>query len=279
MHARIAEYPASAEPSLLGIDVAAGDFDGDGDQDLATGASNSTVYVVKGGFTKSGTTGGFTKFTTPKKITYGPDALKSGDVNKDGKDDLIVAGRVAEATDADPGATRSTGWYYPGATAGPGTAVPTTLPGGTSATVGDIDGDGYGEIVLGNVFAKDDDLSGSLGGTVTVVRGSATGPDASTAPTVLTQDSPGVPGTDEERDGFGSALSVGDINADGYGDLAVGVVFEDITTEDTGSTVLLYGSATGLSQTGGRTSRRPPPASPERPRRWTTSAPTSCSRT
>lgn len=46
----------------------------------------------------------------------------------------------------------------------------------------------------------------------------------------------------------------GDFNGDGYGDLAIGVIFEDgSTTEDSGSTVLLYGSATGLTTTGART--------------------------
>ncbi|MGI3204355.1 hypothetical protein ACRJ4W_51810 [Streptomyces sp. GLT-R25] len=88
-----------------------------------------------------------------------------------------------------------------------------------------------------------------------MVRGSAGGPVNGDAPMAeLTQDSPGVPGADEERDGFGSALSIGDVNGDGYGELAIGVIFEDIETiEDTGSTVLLQGSADGVSETGGRT--------------------------
>ncbi|MER8221459.1 hypothetical protein ABTZ58_12895 [Streptomyces sp. NPDC094143] len=46
--------------------------------------------------------------------------------------------------------------------------------------------------------------------------------------TVLTQDSAGIPGTAEEGDRFGKALTSGDVNADGYGDLVVGSVGEDV---------------------------------------------------
>ncbi|MPY63724.1 VCBS repeat-containing protein [Streptomyces spongiae] len=245
--------PAASTHDAFGRLLTAGDFDGDGKQDLATGASDASVYVVKGGIAKDGTTGGTVKVTAPNSLQYGPDTLRSGDVNKDGKDDLVVVGRV-EADADDPGTTRSTAWYYPGAATGPGSVAPTTLPGGgVSAAVGDINGDGYGEIVLGNVFTRDSDLSGSLGGKVTIVPGTANGPDPATAHT-LTQASPGVPGTNEANDGFGSAVSVGDINGDGYGDLAIGTIFEDgTTTEDSGSTTLMYGSATGLSTTGART--------------------------
>jgi hypothetical protein len=58
----------------------------------------------------------------------------------------------------------------------------------------------------------------------------------------LTQSSEGVAGTDEAGDGFGGAVSIGDFNADGHGDLAIGVPFEDTTqAEDAGASVVLVG--------------------------------------
>ncbi|MEU1316297.1 FG-GAP repeat protein [Streptomyces tibetensis] len=45
-----------------------------------------------------------------------------------------------------------------------------------------------------------------------------------------------------------------DFNGDGYGDLAIGVPFEDLgATEDAGAAILMNGSATGVSRTGART--------------------------
>ncbi|WP_399183118.1 FG-GAP repeat protein [Streptomyces sp. TLI_185] len=54
-----------------------------------------------------------------------------------------------------------------------------------------------------------------------VVHGSAAGPDTSRT-TVITQDGPGVPGATEGGDSFGSGISVGDVNGDGYADVTAG---------------------------------------------------------
>ncbi|OEV25562.1 hypothetical protein AN219_25635, partial [Streptomyces nanshensis] len=59
----------------------------------------------------------------------------------------------------------------------------------------------------------------------------------------LTQNSPGVPGVNEEGDEFGKALAAGDVNGDGYADIAVGVPGEDIGSgasgKDAGAVVQL----------------------------------------
>ncbi|MEU9228649.1 FG-GAP-like repeat-containing protein [Streptomyces massasporeus] len=244
------------DPAVSGHDhwgtlLTAGDFDGDGKPDLAASAY-ADPYVVRGPFTTTGTTGTVQRVALPE-TSYSVDAMAAGDTNNDGRSDLALTYRVR--LNEDETGSWSKGAAYLGTATGLDTSLPRPLNGGTSIALGDIDGDGYDEIALGNVFSKEDDHSGSLGGRVVVIRGSEGGPVNGDAPMAeLTQDSEGVPGADEADDGFGSALSIGDTNADGYGDLAIGVVFEDVgTVENAGATILMNGSASGVSRTGART--------------------------
>ncbi len=244
--------PAASAHDEFGRVLTAGDFDGDGRADLAVGASGSFVYVIKGGFTKAGATGAVQKVGLPQKAKYGIDAVEAGEINADKRSDLVITYR----TTTSEGKDWSKGVAYLGSSAAKGVdaATPRPLDGGTSIAIGDINGDGYGEVALGNTFEKGDEHSGSLGGKVVVIRGSEGGPVNGDIPMArLTQSSPGVPGADEERDGFGGSLSIADTNGDGYGELAIGVVFEDSgEDEDTGSVVVMRGSAAGVSGTGAK---------------------------
>ncbi|MEU0898072.1 FG-GAP-like repeat-containing protein [Streptomyces massasporeus] len=244
------------DPAVSGHDhwgtlLTAGDFDGDGKPDLAASAY-ADPYVVRGPFTTTGTTGTVRRVALPE-TSYSVDAMAAGDTNNDGRSDLALTYRVR--LNEDETGSWSKGAAYLGTATGLDTSLPRPLNGGTSIALGDIDGDGYDEIALGNVLSKEDDHSGSLGGRVVVIRGSEGGPVNGDAPMAeLTQDSEGVPGADEADDGFGSALSIGDTDADGHGDLAIGVVFEDVgTVENAGATILMNGSASGVSRTGART--------------------------
>ncbi len=67
------------------------------------------------------------------------------------------------------------------------------------------------------------------------------------------QASSGVSGSPEADDNFAYALSAGDVDGDGYSDLAVGVPHEDVSgQEDQGGVHLFRGGPGGL--TGERTS-------------------------
>ncbi|MGV9842166.1 FG-GAP-like repeat-containing protein [Streptomyces fungicidicus] len=245
------QAPTAAARDNWGRLLTTGDFDGDGHTDLAVGAY-SEAYVIRGPLTPDGGTGSAQRIGTPDKA-YIVDAMAAGDTNSDARSDLVLTYRTDLTSD--PSGSWSKGVAYLGTASGPDTSVPRPLHGGTSIALGDVDGDGYDEIALGNVFAEEDDHTGTLGGQVVVIRGSEGGPVNGDAPmALLTQDSTGVPGADEAGDGFGSAVSIADVNGDGYGELAIGVAFEDIgTTEDAGATVVMNGSATGVSRTGART--------------------------
>ncbi|MFD0551450.1 FG-GAP repeat protein [Streptomyces rectiviolaceus] len=102
-----------------------------------------------------------------------------------------------------------------------------------AATAGDVDGDGYDDLITGN-------SRGSKGGSVTVRLG---GDRAFGAPVTYDQDSAGVPGAGEAGDGFGASVAAGDVTGDGLADLAVGAPGETVgTVAGTGSVTLLKSS-------------------------------------
>jgi hypothetical protein len=87
-------------------------------------------------------------------------------------------------------------------------------------------------------------------GAVNVLYGSAAGLSAA-GNQLWHQDAGGVEDSAEPADRFGSALAAGDFNGDGFGDLAIGIRFEDVgTIADAGAVNVLYGSPAGLTAVG-----------------------------
>ncbi|MGW7262666.1 FG-GAP and VCBS repeat-containing protein [Streptomyces sp. NPDC054842] len=130
-------------------------------------------------------------------------------------------------------------------------AAPVALTAPASAAAAkhydDFNGDGYRDLVYGSAYSGISGADGWEGGAVTVVYGSASGPD--TAHTqIVHQDSPGVPGAGEEDDTFGESLAGADLDKDGYADLAVGNPTEHVGSyRYRGSVTILWGSRSGLS--------------------------------
>ncbi len=126
---------------------------------------------------------------------------------------------------------------------------------GSALAFGDFDGDGAGDLAVG---APGESAGGAANaGAVWVFYGSAAGLHAGREQ-VFDQDSlPGGDGGTETGDQFGFALAAGDVDGDGFDDLAIGSPFEnqpdptlscglDLSCDDVGHVHLIFGSASGL---------------------------------
>jgi hypothetical protein len=120
---------------------------------------------------------------------------------------------------------------------------------GSSLATGDFNNDGYADLAIGVPF-EDVGLDVNAG-AVNVLYGGATGL-SSEDDQIWTQGSTGVAGDGvEPGDEFGASLAAGDLDGDGYADLAVGVPGEAVgAVSNAGAVNVLYGSSTGLTGTG-----------------------------
>ncbi|HKE99268.1 MAG TPA: FG-GAP repeat protein [Actinomycetes bacterium] len=111
----------------------------------------------------------------------------------------------------------------------------------------DFNNDGADDLAVG---VPGEDVGGVLdAGAVNVLYGGTAGGLTGTGGQLFTQ----VGSAPEPFDGFGDSLATGDFNHDGFADLAVGAPSEDAgSTPDAGAVSVLYGSAGGLTRTGGQ---------------------------
>ncbi|GGP49899.1 FG-GAP and VCBS repeat-containing protein [Streptomyces calvus] len=243
------EYAGSGDS--FGLDVVAGDFDGDGDQDLtAISQSRAGAILLEGPFTRSGGKGGW----QPLGEDYGylsASQLAAGRVTADAATDLYILGTdLGGDRDMHAFFHRGGGGFarYPSQVHVPDDSGH-QLGGGTVTAIGDFDKDGYGDLAVGRGYEQPD----SERGYVAVHYGGPSGPDTARKPVTFTQDTAGVPGGRETGDHFGASVAAGDVNGDGYADLAVGVSGEDLAGKrDAGMVTVLLGRAGGLSGTGAK---------------------------
>jgi hypothetical protein len=182
-------------------------------------------------------------------------ALGAGDVDGDGKDDIIVGGfrEMVSALRAGTvwrlelrpvagGLDVTTSQAFSQASTGV-IGSPEDRDGfGQAIAVADFDNDGYDDVVVG--IPGEDVGTIRDAGAVEYLPGGPTGLTTSGA-LYYDQSVSNVSGNAEEGDGFGHELAAGDFDGDGYADLAIGVPFESYSGTNEGSVHVMYGSSTG----------------------------------
>ncbi|MFE7132370.1 FG-GAP repeat domain-containing protein [Streptomyces sp. NPDC057638] len=154
------------------------------------------------------------------------------------------------------------GGLAPVAVAAPEQAKPVSK---AAKPASDFNGDGYRDLVVAQYGAS---VTGTWEtGAVAVLYGSKTGVSAAKRQ-VITQDTPGIPGTAERSDRFGSQAAAGDYDGDGFTDLAISASGEDITFGTTyrrnaGQTTIVWGGRNGLTKHGAVTVKQTTPTGPD----------------
>ncbi len=259
-----------------GLAVSAGDLNNDGYDDVVVGGfladpnganDAGEIYVVYGGegvqpadvnvSTLDGTNG-FVINGTEAGAQAGRAVSSAGDVNGDGIDDLLIG---APKSDYDLGGA----YVVFGQDGGLGASMDLDSLDGTNgfrivgasdggqagysvASAGDINGDGFDDILVGapksNFFDSYYGYDIIEGGETFVVFGTAAGfGDTLDLSQLDGRNGFIVNGPQEDNDNLGNSVSsAGDINGDGYDDLIIGSPKVDsLGNNDSGASYVLYG--------------------------------------
>jgi len=245
--------PAGGQTLLLTLDIpdpeihaqfgnsmALGDVDGDGKEDVVVGAYLEDVdgneYQGRA-YVFSGADGSLLltlDTPNPQFAAWFGYSVAVGDVNGDGKADIAVGAREE---DVDGDEDRGRAYVFSGADGSLLFTLDTPNPQadaffGESIAMGDVNGDGKADVVVGGPF---EDVAGNTD------RGRAyvfSGADGSL---LLTLDTPNPQASAE----FGLSIAIGDVNADGKGDVAVGAHREDVAGNTDQGRAYVFSGADG----------------------------------
>ncbi|MFE0174691.1 FG-GAP repeat protein [Streptomyces sp. NPDC059002] len=205
--------------------LATGDFDKDGDKDIALNThfdESSSVATRQGPFTPGSS-------SELSKVTGwhfgGPAVLTSGDFDGDGGDDLAISYDGMEISGTTVQSRASGSWQSLWSTADSTD---------NAMAAGDFDGDGSTDLAIGNVQpnpeADDTHCEDRLGGAILTVYGKQGGKLGGGGTSCTTQSSLEVGGTAEAEDNFGAHLATGNLDRDGVDELVVGADTEAVGT-------------------------------------------------
>jgi hypothetical protein len=217
----------------------AGDVNGDGYDDVVVGAHNNDggggnagrAYVFFGSATPDATAD-LVLTGAAAGDWFGWSVGTAGDVNRDGYDDVVVGAKANDAA----GTSAGRAYVFFGGVS-PDAVADWTLTGAVAgdqfgqsvATAGDVNADGYADVIVG---AYGSDAGGADAGRAYVFFG-GTSPDA-VADITLTGDAAG--------DNFGTAVgSAGHLNGDDHADVVVGAPNSDVGGANAGRVYVLFG--------------------------------------
>lgn len=198
--------------------------------DPSTGHPLGAAHVYHGGPSGLGSSPATTLGPPDGPSQFGASVASAGDVNGDGYSDAIIGA---------PALGRA--YVYLGGASGLASSPAVTLAGpdgGLSlfgwsvASAGDVDGDGYSDVIVGAPSALPSPPTYT--GQTYLYRGSASGLDAVPAATL----------TGPDGGNFGNSVAgAGDVNGDGYADVIIGAPGVDGAT---GRAYVYLGGASGL---------------------------------
>ncbi len=238
-----------AASDYFGTSVAsAGDVNGDGYEDVIVGAFGNAgngsnageTYVYHGSSSGLSSSPDWSDQGETAGDYFGSSVAAAGDVNGDGYDDVIVGACYND----DGGSNSGEAYVYYGSSVGLAAAIDWSDQGeaesdyfGCSvASAGDVNGDGYADVIVG-AYSNDD--GGGSAGEAYVYYGSSSGLSAG-------------PDWSDQGEAVGDQLgysvaAAGDVNGDGYDDVIVGAHRNDDGGSDAGEAYVYHGSSSGLS--------------------------------
>ena len=235
----------------LGYSVStAGDVNGDGYADIIIGTISYDSPEVDEGkaFVYFGSQWGvsacadWTAEGNQPNADFARSISTAGDVNGDGFSDIIIGASTYDNGQTNEGMA----FVYYGSASGPGDTAGWITEGNQAsasfgdsvATAGDVNGDGYSDVIIGSPFY---DSGETDEGKVFVFHGASTG---------LSVNADWSAEGNQASARFGdSVATAGDVNGDGYSDVIVGASYYDSGETNEGKVFVYHGSISGLSPT------------------------------
>ena len=225
----------------------AGDVDGDGYADVLVGAhlyaagetDEGRAYLYRGGASGPSATADWSLEGDQVDAWFGDSVSTAGDVNGDGYADVIIGARRWDNVEINEGRA----FVFHGSAAGLAAIADWSAEadqngarfGVSVATAGDVDGDGYADVIIGSYLENNGETDE---GRAYVYHGGAAGLSAMAGWTADSQ-------SFDSQLGF-SVSTAGDVNGDGYDDVIVGERLWRQGQSQEGRALVYHGSALGV---------------------------------